>query len=322
MNYRFEKKLAAIGVCAALAVACESGMPSPVSPSAVVGGGANALNADGSTLKVNSPLAVTPLMEQTNTSLTPVLAARASSGLYLTGATASAGLSHRFQVADSDAFTNIVATGTGETDASGVTRYTVSPALTANKRYVWRVRAELGDGFGPWSNVMAFTTTTGVATAPPTTTGGDGTGTTTTTGSTGPREADPAPGGRIPLPDLNAVGNVIRRFSDARDSCPRGLKYVNNPWQDRVIDALRQLSTRWGYNGKPTRTAADNSGVPVTAAGDEAAFHYTGGPDEGSREVYLIDMLQGHCGTAPTIIAPPRNFTGEEPGVWRGLGRF
>ncbi len=317
MNYRFETKLAAIGVCAALAVACESGMPSPVSPSAVVGGGASALNADGSTLKVNSPLAVTPLMEQTNTSLTPVLAARASSGLYLTGATASASLSHRFQVADSDAFTNIVSAGNGETDASGVTRYTVSPALTANKRYVWRVRAELGDGFGPWSNVMAFTTTTGVATAP-TTTGG----TTTTTGSTGPREADPAPGGRIPMPDMNAVSSVVARFSNASDSCPRGLKYINNPWQDRVIDALRQLSTRWGYNAKPTRTASDNGGVPVVAAGDEAAFHYTGGADQGSTDVYLIDMLQGHCGTSPTVILPPRIFTGEEPGRWTGAGRF
>ena len=111
-----------------------------------------------------------------------------------------------------------------------------------------------------------------------------------------------------------------RNSANAADSCPRGLKYVNNPWQDRVIDAFRQRDTRWGYNGKPTRTAADNNGVPVVAAGDEAAYHYSGGPDQGSPEVHLVDMLGGHCGAAPTITW--RVFTGEEPGFWTGAGRF
>ena len=41
------------------------------------------------------------------------------------------------------------------------------------------------------------------------------------------------------------------------------------------------VDTRWGYNGKPTRTAADNNGVPVIAAGDEAAYHYSGGAGSG-----------------------------------------
>jgi hypothetical protein len=75
----------------------------------------------------------------------------------------------------------------GATDASGLTRYTVDPALTANKRYVWRVRAEMNDAVGPWSNVMAFTTVGagGAPVAP----GGPPT-------STGPRPADPPPGVR------------------------------------------------------------------------------------------------------------------------------
>ncbi len=82
------------------------------------------------------------------------------------------------------------------------------------------------------------------------------------------------PGTRLPLPDMQGV---LAQFANAADSCPRGLKYVNNPWQDRVIDAFRQRDTRWGYNGKPTKNAAaDNNGVPVTAAGDEAAYHYGG----------------------------------------------
>ena len=82
MNYRFEMKCAAVVLCAVVAVACESGMNSPASPSAVVGS-VSALNADGSTLKVNAPLAITPLFEATNISITPTLAARGSSGNYV-----------------------------------------------------------------------------------------------------------------------------------------------------------------------------------------------------------------------------------------------
>jgi hypothetical protein len=304
MNYRIQMKFFALAVCAAAAMACESGMQSPVSPSAVAGG-ASALNADGSNLKVNAPLALTPLFESTNISVTPVLAARGSSGNYVTGAT----VAHRFQVADSDTFANILVTGMGTTDASNVTRFTVDPGLTASKRVLWRVRAELGDAVGPWSNVMAFTTAGAVATTVP----------SPTPTTSGPRPADPPAGTRLPLPDFsNLVGQLGGDFSNGQ-SCPRGLKYVNNPWQDRVIDGFRQRDSRWGYNAKPTRTASDNSGVAVVAAGDEAAYHYSGGPDQGSTEVHLVDMLGGHCGS-PTLTW--RVFTGEEPGRWSGAGRF
>jgi hypothetical protein len=165
----------------------------------------------------------------------------------------------------------------------------------------------MGDAVGPWSNVMAFTT---VKTGGTTTTGGGGT-------STGPRPADPPPGQRLPLPDMRGE---LAKFSDTSQSCPRGLKYVNNPWQDRVIDAFRAIDSRWGYNGKPTRSAADNNGVPVVAAGDEAAYHYGPGPDQGSFDVHLVDMLISHCGSGASLTW--RVFTGEEPGFWTGAGRF
>ena len=113
---------------------------------------------------------------------------------------------------------------------------------------------------------------------------------------------------------------VLARFADASESCPRGLKYVNNPWQDRVIDAFRQIDTRWGYNGKPTKDAADNNGVPVTAAGDEAAYHYGGGRRSGSPDVHLVDMLVSHCGSTASLTW--RVFTGEEPGFWTGVGQI
>ena len=291
-------KKTALVLCAVVTVACESGMRSPVSPSAVAGS-SSALNADGSNLKASAPLAILPLFEQTGTSTTPTLTARAGAGRY-----ERTTLSQRFQVSDNESFANIVASGIGTVDGSGVARFTVAPALTAGRRYVWRVRAELNDAVGPWSNVMAFTTAGG--TTPVTSPSGGG-----------PRTPDPAPGVRLPLPD---VRGILAQFQDASQSCPRGLKYVNNPWQDRVIDAFRQTDTRWGYNGKPTRQAIHNEGVPVVAAGDEAAYHYSGGPDQGSPDVHLVDLLEGHCGATPRITW--RVFTGEEPGFWTGAGRF
>ena len=110
----------------------------------------------------------------------------------------------------------------------------------------------------------------------------------------GPRPADPPPGVTVA-----AARHAWRAgaFSDASDSCPRGLKYVNNPWQDRVIDAFRR-STPAGATTENRQGAGDNNGVPVTAAGDEAAYHYSGGPDQGSPDVHLVDMLIGHAASA------------------------
>ncbi len=276
-------------------------MPSPTSPSAVAGGG-GAINADGSTMKVTAPNAVFPLADATNVPVEAALTAQPAQAKYLVGT-----LSHRFQVSDADTFENLLSNGSGATDSQGLVRYTTE-SLPAAKKVFWRARAESSDKTGPWSNVMAFTTVGATPTTP----------TSPTTPGTGPRPADPPAGVRLPLPS-NLQG-ILAQFSNASDSCTRGLKYVNNPWQDRVIDAMRQTDSRVGYNGKPTRTASDNSGVPVVAAGDEMAYHYSAGADQGSTEVHLVDMLEGHCGASPRITW--RVFTGEEPGRWSGAGRF
>jgi len=146
--------------------------------------------------------------------------------------------------------------------------------------------------------------------------------TPTPTPTTGPRTPDPAPGQRIPLPNVEAFiyARAAARPDLLAQSCPTGFKYVNNPWLDYMVDGLRTLDTRWGYNGKPTRTPADNGGNPVVAAGDEIAYHYGSGPDQGSTDVYLIDILLGHCGPTPSVTF--RHFTGEEPGFWTGAGRL
>ncbi len=303
MNYRkLTQGVVLSSLCAISLAACEAGMTTPVSPSAVTGVG-GAVNADGTTLKVSVPTAVYPLADATGIPVDLTMTATPSKATY-TGSI----LAHRFQVADNADFTGtLLANDMGSVDAQGLMRFTVSPALPGSKKVYWRVRAESGDAVGPWSNTGVFTTAGATTTVP----------TTPTTPGSGPRPADPAPGVRLPLPDMFSV---LQQFSNASDSCPRGIKYVNDPWQDRVIDAFRQRDTRWGYNAKPTRTAADNGGVPVVAAGDEAAYHYSGGADQGSTEVHLVDMLTGHCGTNPSITW--RVFTGEEPGRWTGAGRF
>ncbi len=136
------------------------------------------------------------------------------------------------------------------------------------------------------------------------------------------RTPDPAPGARLPLPDVQAfVAAASAERPDLMEkSCPNGRKYENNPWLDYMVDRLRTLDTRWGYNGKPSRSAADNDGFPVIAAGDEIAYHFGAGPDQGSPYVHLVDILVGHCGPTPFITW--RVFTGEEPGFWTNAGRL
>jgi hypothetical protein len=305
MQYRLPAKIALLGVATAVAAACSGGMQSPASPSAVREAN-SALNADGSNLKASAPAAVSPLFEITNVSLTPTLAAVGSRGVNASGVA----FSYRFQVAEDESFNTLIVNAMGTVDSANIARYTVETALQNNKRYVWRVRAELQDAFGPWSNLGAFTTVTSGGTV----VGTPGPG---PSGPAGPRAPDPPPGQRLPLPDMFYI---VQQYSNTANSCPRGIQYVNNPWQDQVIDRLRTMDSRWGYNAKPTRTAAQNGGQPVVAAGDEAAYHYSAGPSQGSPEVHLVDMLIGHCGPNPTV--GWRVFTGEEPGIWTGAGRF
>ena len=136
------------------------------------------------------------------------------------------------------------------------------------------------------------------------------------------RVADPDPGTSLGMPDVGALINRIHNENPGliSQSCPTGRKYENNPWLDRIVDRLREYDTRFGYNKKPTRTAADNNGFPVIAAGDEISFFAGSGNGEGSSNVYTFDTLFDHCGANPQQnvfrdIAP-------EPSIWTSAGRF
>ena len=92
-------------------------------------------------------------------------------------------------------------------------------------------------------------------------------------------------------------------------------KTQRNPYIDAVVAYLRQLDTRFGYNAKPTR-----SNVNAIIAGDEIAYHWGSDAPEGSPNVYLIDVLGGHC-TFGRESADFRPFS-DEYGRWTAAGAF
>ncbi|MGH9159620.1 MAG: hypothetical protein ACRD2X_06500, partial [Vicinamibacteraceae bacterium] len=92
------------------------------------------------------------------------------------------------------------------------------------------------------------------------------------------------------------------------DSGPAGWMFL-----DLVVDRLRQLDTRWGYNCK-----RGNCGDPSE---DVVAYHGGRGPTvEGNRDVWVIDVLIGHCGSSPSPGWKVHGYGGASG--WTSRGRF
>jgi hypothetical protein len=112
------------------------------------------------------------------------------------------------------------------------------------------------------------------------------------------------------------VQQVAAQYPAAlRNSCQDN----GGTWEfmDRVMNELRRYDTRWGYNGK-----RGNSSDP---SHDVIAYHWSGGPDEGSTEVYIIDIIGGHCGSSPTAAwgdVTDITYSSGTIGRWTGRGRF
>jgi len=136
------------GACALATsvLACSSANPAtPVAPS--TSGPSTA--ADGSTLKVTAPAAVSPANDQKLTSSIVDLTARGSA-LQFASATPVA-LQYRFQVFN--------AGGTLVEDALvSDTTYRVTGNLEPNQRHTWKVRAEAQGQAGPFSSAASFIT--------------------------------------------------------------------------------------------------------------------------------------------------------------------
>ena len=64
---------------------------------------------------------------------------------------------------------------------------------------------------------------------------------------------------------------------------------------DRTVDALRAKDGRYGYNCK-----RGNCNDPSL---DVVSYFYANGDNIQSRpEVYIFDMIGGHCGSTPSVI--------------------
>jgi hypothetical protein len=143
---------------AAASLAC-GGQPAAPSPTGAVAVTEAASAADGSTLKVTAPAPQQPASGSTASSLTPNLVVANSTFRFLGDVVFVRTLQYRFVVETaSGSVVSDVLTGAGvELTGSRVPAGALLP-LTA---YRWRVRAELGAGFGPWSGYWTFTTPKG-----------------------------------------------------------------------------------------------------------------------------------------------------------------
>lgn len=224
----------------------------------------------------------------------------------------TSGVGYRFEVARTPDFSNPTAVVTVPMSVAGTTQMSLGE-LPYNTTYYWRVRASDGSIETPYSNVLQFTT---MAQPAPPTTGGGGTPGGVPKGPGG-RTPDPS-GGRLPLPSYGWT--VVQAIANANPAALRNsCQETGGSWQfmDQVVDTLRTYDTRWGYNGK--RGDANNPSLDVIT------YHYGAGPDQNSTEVYIIDVIGGHCGSNPTPVwndVTDVTVNSGTIGRWISRGRF
>jgi hypothetical protein len=111
--------------------------------------------------------------------------------------------------------------------------------------------------------------------------------------SPGPRTPDPPPGQLLPRPSYgqDVVIDIANRFrGDLLNSCVE--HGGNNVFMFRVLQALRVRDTRWGLNWK--------RGYPGDLSQDIITYNPTSLPDTSASQIYLWDMIAGHCGSNPS----------------------
>jgi hypothetical protein len=223
----------------------------------------------------------------------------------------TAGVAYRFELATNADFSSIQAIVTVPVNGNGTTVMSVGE-LPYKTTYFWRVRGSDGGKESNYSNIQSFTTADPPPPPTPTPTPGPGPiqGVPLGTGGRGPA------GGGLPGYGENVVNAVARAYPAAlRNSCQEH----GGSWQfmDLVVDALRTYDTRWGYNGK--------RGNPNDPSQDVVTYNYGGGADQGSKDVYIIDIIGGHCGSNPTpawIDVTQATRNNNTTGIWISRGRF
>ena len=237
--------------------------------------------ADGSTLKVGPPGTVSPTDGQTAEDKRPTLVWTNAEGKY-----AGIGVAYDLELSTPE---KVVYTATvGETPNFGA--HLIPFDLDYSIEYSWRVRAHVGnpDTFGPWSSWATFKSM-----ARPVATGGGG-GAAPVGGCAAPISAA---GTRITSrPNDSDIPRAVASAFPAslRNSCqPEGGSWE---FMDRTVDALRARNGRYGYNAKRGNTNDPSLDVVSFFRGPDANNF------QGSSDVYIFDLISGHCGATPGLI--------------------
>ncbi len=159
-----------------------------------------------------------------------------------------------------------------------------------------------------------------------------------TSPSTSPARTPNPPSGRLPQPYVRdlvfqyAQEAINAGYLNPSVACPNrtgsfnaayeleARKTQRNPYIDHIVSRLRQIDQRFGFNAKPTRTV-----VPSIIAGDEIAYHFGSDAPEGSPNVYLVDVLGGHCtgvGVVGGIDSGPNRHTPDYRVFYDEYGRW
>jgi hypothetical protein len=276
-------KLFRVGSCLALlmAAACTQAPQSVTSPSATAGGSTAATGPDGSTLKVTPPALVSPTDGSRAEDRRPTLIWVNSNGRYGT-----IGLAYDIELSTTTAV--VYSTTVGETPDVGA--HIVPMDLEFDTTYSWRVRAHIGNDVGPWSSWASFQTPgRPVAQAPVANPNNPTGGCAAPISPLGPGET------RKPRPnDSHIARAVAAQFPAAfAHSCQEHYGAAGWEYLDRAVDALRAHDGRYGYNCK--------RGICNDPSQDVVSYHYGGASNiNGRADVYIIDIIVGHCGPTPS----------------------
>ena len=275
-----------VGTCLALlmgGIACTQPSQSLTAPStAAAGANAATAAADGSTLKVTAPPLISPVDGEKQNDRRPTLIWLNSTGKY-------GGIGVAYDIELSTPTAVVYSRTVGESPDMGA--HLVELELDYDTVYSWRVRAHVGnpDLYGPWSSWATFTSPTKpVAVLPPV-------GPTAIGGCAAPiSPLGPGESRKGRPNDSATVRNVANLFGAAfRNSCqPEGGSWE---FMDRAVDALRAIDGRYGYNAK-----RGNTNDPSV---DVVSYFWANGTDiSGRAEVYIFDIIAGHCGATPSVI--------------------
>jgi hypothetical protein len=223
---------------------------------------------------------------------------------------------YRFEVGTSDSAPPAVVVS-ATPGAGGTTTITLGD-LPFDHTLFWRVWATNG-AVDSYSGIVSFRTPAAPAPAPapPPAPAPGGGGGAPLPGGSGGRTPDPPPGQRLPLPNMS---HVVQQVAAARpDLLRNSCQEHGGSWgfMDVLVDTLRTYDTRWGYNWK-----RGNVGDP---SHDVVNYHWGPGRSEGSSQVYIIDVIVGHCGSNPQAgwgDVTDITYNSGSIGRWTARGRF